>query len=192
MVTLNGFFNKARHKIMKTTCCGLIKRQEVTEAPQLLDHYICALKDDSFLCQGKLKLYEKYIKFSSTFNSKTLFGYTDIRIPLWDIIEFIKEKHMLSFMMHIKTTHGSLYFTNFLTFPYERILQLYSETRQSGVNINNKSKTSKELRSLQERFQSELYQMMNNYKLVIDKLSTYMSKDGLNLSICIEYHENKK
>ena len=34
--------------------------------------------------------------------------------------------------------------------------------------------------------------MMNNYKLVIDKLSTYMSKDGLNLSICIEYHENKK
>jgi len=56
------------------------------EAPQLLDDYICALKDDKFLLQGKLKFYEKYIKFSSNFNSKTLFGYTDIRVPIWDII----------------------------------------------------------------------------------------------------------
>ena len=50
----------------------------------------CALKDGLMLLQGKMKLYEHHLGFSSQFNSKTLFGYTDIRIPKWDIYKIIE------------------------------------------------------------------------------------------------------
>lgn len=33
---------------------------------------------------------------------------------------------------------------------------------------------------------------MKNNNLIIDKLSTYLSNNGQYLSICIEYHENRK
>ena len=48
------------------------------------------------LLQGKMKLYEHHLGFSSKFNSKTLFGYTDIRIPKWDIYKIIEGKNLLS------------------------------------------------------------------------------------------------
>ena len=85
----------------------------------MLDEFFCALKDGYILIQGKLKLYKSYIQFSSSFNSKTLFGYSDIRIPRWDVVHFAKDKHLLSLMLVIETTHGNLYFTSFLSSPID-------------------------------------------------------------------------
>ena len=45
---------------------------------------------------GKMKLFEHHLVFTSQFNSKTLFGYTDIRIPKWDIYQITPGKNLLS------------------------------------------------------------------------------------------------
>jgi len=68
---------------MKTTCCGLMKKEVVST---YVDEFNCALKDGLILIQGKLKLYENYFSFKSSFNSKTIFGSSDLRVPKWDII----------------------------------------------------------------------------------------------------------
>lgn len=70
------------------------------------------------LIQGKLKLYENYLNFTSNFNSKTLFGYSDIRIPKWDINNFSKDRHLLSLVIIVETNHGSIYFTSFISNPF--------------------------------------------------------------------------
>jgi len=69
---------------------------------------------------GKMKLYEHHLGFTSQFNSKTLFGYTDIRIPKWDIYQIIPGKNLLSVKITLETTHGNIDFTNFMTMedPY--------------------------------------------------------------------------
>lgn len=69
---------------------------------------------------GKMKLYEHHVGFSSQFNPKTLFGFTDIRIPKWDIYQIVLGKHLLSVKITLETTHGNIEFTNFMTMedPY--------------------------------------------------------------------------
>lgn len=44
-------------------------------------------------------MFENYLNFSSKFNSKTIFGYSDIRIPKWDINAFSEDRHLLSAMV---------------------------------------------------------------------------------------------
>lgn len=103
MITLTGFRKKvANNSRVKTTCCGLRRVDEYEEkGPELIDEFHCALKDGFILIQGKLKLYSNYLNFCSSFNSKTLFGFSDIRIPKWDISQFIKDKHVFSLMVVI-------------------------------------------------------------------------------------------
>ena len=96
MVTL---FTSNQRRRGKPGCCGLFCGDE--DGPDVLDEFHCALKDGYVLIQGKLKFYKSYIQFASNFNSKTLFGYSDIRIPRWDVVHFGREKHLLSFLLVI-------------------------------------------------------------------------------------------
>lgn len=42
------------------------------------------------------------------FNSKTLFGYSDIRIPKWDILQILSDSHLLSLKIVVETKFGNL------------------------------------------------------------------------------------
>jgi hypothetical protein len=74
----------------------------------MIDDFHCSLKDGLVLIRGKLKLYENYISFISRFNSKTLFGLSDIRIPKWNILNISLGKHLLADKVTVETTHGTL------------------------------------------------------------------------------------
>jgi hypothetical protein len=43
-----------------------------------------------------MKVYENYISFTSSFNPKTLFGFSDIRVPKWNILQISLGKHLLA------------------------------------------------------------------------------------------------
>ena len=189
MMTLTGFYGREKRARTKATCCGLVRRDEDEEGPKLIDEFHCALKDGMILIQGKLKLYENYLNFTSNFNSKTLFGYSDIRIPKWDINSFSKDRHLLSLVIVVETNHGSIYFTSFISNPFEQLQSAYSN-RKSGMSIAEYKTGESELQILEARFQSELRAELKRKNVIIDKLSTYLSEDCQSLSICIEYHLN--
>jgi hypothetical protein len=48
------------------------------------------------LYQGKIQLFEQYLRFKSSFNPHNFFGSTDIYIPKWDIEQIIKGTHIVS------------------------------------------------------------------------------------------------
>ena len=77
------------------------------------------------LVQGKLRIYENYLNFASNFNSKTIFGFTDLRIPKWDIKQISTGKHLLSLKIIVSTTHGDLEFTSFLNNPLDLLIDTY-------------------------------------------------------------------
>lgn len=105
-------------------CCGLFDEEPTQEEDKssgnysLIDDFHCSLKDGLVLIRGKLKLYENYISFISSFNSKTLFGLSDIRIPKWNILRITLSKHLLSDKINVLTTHGEVEFTDFFNCPY--------------------------------------------------------------------------
>jgi len=105
-MTLEGFGQPKKEKGVGG-CCGLFDSEDV-KCPPVIDKYHCALKDGLVLIQGKLKLYENYLCFFSSFNSKTLFGYSDIRIPKWDILQITEGKHLISLKITIQTNHGNI------------------------------------------------------------------------------------
>lgn len=102
----------------QTSCCGLIRREVKAS---YVDEYICSLKDGLVLIQGKLKIYQMYFSFKSSLNPRTFFGFTDIRVPKWDIIEMVPGKH-ISLMMTVVTTHGNIEFTSFYTDPVDKFM----------------------------------------------------------------------
>jgi len=105
-MTLEGFGQPKKEKGVGG-CCGLFDSEDV-KCPPVIDKYHCALKDGLVLIQGKLKLYENYLCFFSSFNSKTLFGYSDIRIPKWDILQITEGKYLISLKITIQTNHGNI------------------------------------------------------------------------------------
>ena len=123
----------------------------------------------------ELKLYKNYILFTSSFNSKTLFGYSDIRIPRWDVVHFAREKHLLSLMLVIETTHGNLEFTSFLSNPMDALNEIYDH-RKSGVSMfQHGSRSEQELQAMEETFQRHFQVELKRVGVIIDKLSTYLS-----------------
>jgi hypothetical protein len=92
-------------------------------------------------------LFENYLNFSSKFNSKTIFGYSDIRIPKWDINAFSEDRHLLSAMVVVETKHGALLFTNFLNYPFA-LLQSTYKNRKSGVSFAEHAHGESELQIL--------------------------------------------
>ena len=141
---MNGFHPKklkGKGKGKGGGCCGLFtddtmqgEEQESSGIHSLIDDFHCSLKDGLVLIRGKLKLYENYISFISSFNSKTLFGYSDIRIPKWNILNMSLGKHLLSEKVTIETTHGNIQFTDFFCSPYELLVNTY-ETKKSGMTV---------------------------------------------------------
>lgn len=96
---------------------------------------------------GKLRLFENYINFSSKFNSKTIFGYSDIRVPKWDIIAISEDRHLLSMMVVLETKHGAIGFTSFLSNPLQLMQSTYSN-RRSGVSVLQHPHAESELQLL--------------------------------------------
>ena len=78
------------------------------------------------------------MSFTSTFNPKTLFGRTDIRIPKWNIHQISLGKHLLADKVIIETTHGNVEFTDFFNLPYNILVQTY-ETKKSGFSTLHKN-----------------------------------------------------
>lgn len=75
-----------KHKSTGWGCCGIdIISTSKTQKNKYIDEYNCALKNGIVLIQGKMKIHENYLKFISSFNAKTFFGQTNIRIPKYDI-----------------------------------------------------------------------------------------------------------
>lgn len=93
------------------------------------------------LVQGKFKIYLHYFTFKSSFNSRTLFGNSDIKVPKWDIIEIVRGKHLLSLMVTIVTVHGKLEFTSFITDPIDKLMQLYDNRTTAALLEQQKNCT---------------------------------------------------
>ena len=90
------------------------------------------------MIRGKLTIHENYLSYTSTFNSKTLFGQSDIRIPKWNILQISVAKHLFSEKIVVETTHGNLEFTDFFSNPYALLVKTY-ETRKMGVSTFHKN-----------------------------------------------------
>lgn len=127
-----------------------------------------------------MNLYENYFSFTSSFNPKTLFGYTDIRVPKWDVLQILNDTHLLNRKIVIETTHGNIEFTSFFDSPYDCfdiLVRLY-ETKKNGVSTFHKNSLGDtEAAILEERFQSEFQAELLKVNIVVDKLSTYLSED---------------
>ena len=123
------YHEKKKTKIT-TSCCGIFrKKEEVSpkKKKKKVDSYSCALKDGYMLFQGKIQLYEQYVRFISSFNPHKFFSDTDICIPKWDIKQIIKGKNLMSLLIVFVTKAGNIEFTSFFTDPVDLLLELYSK-----------------------------------------------------------------
>lgn len=93
-----------------TSCCGLVRKTPKNRKNKSLkiDSFSCAIKDGYLFLHGTLYIYEKFLRFKSSFNPETFFGEMDLCVAYEDIREIVEGKHLMSLLVSIITKIGPI------------------------------------------------------------------------------------
>jgi hypothetical protein len=138
---------------------------EILKRCKEVEWFTCALKDGYMLYQGKMTIYNEYLRFNSSFNPNTFFGSTDILIPKYDLYEIRKGKHILTLLILVLTKKGSIEFTSFFSDPFDILVDVYLSNRYTECDGNTNNQVGEEERpfeigELKQKMETVFVQMM--------------------------------